>query len=55
MYRERQRASATSDGTVESYQPVDDVTEGSQTFNDDGSCYRLLQAATSMTSSCGSR
>ncbi|MEZ9981464.1 Ig-like domain-containing protein, partial [Vibrio cyclitrophicus] len=30
-------AATDVDGTVESYQLVDDVTEGSLTFNDDGS------------------
>ncbi|MCZ8487015.1 Ig-like domain-containing protein [Vibrio lentus] len=41
-------AATDVDGTVESYQLVDDVTEGSLTFNDDGS-YTFTQAATSMT------
>ncbi|MCZ8485452.1 hypothetical protein O9993_05670 [Vibrio lentus] len=39
-------AATDVDGTVESYQLVDDVTEGSLTFNDDGSRGTFTQAAT---------
>ncbi|MCZ8488637.1 hypothetical protein O9992_19765 [Vibrio lentus] len=45
---------ATEDGTVESYQLVDDVTEGSLMFNDDGS-YTFLQASSDFDDLPGSR